>query len=150
AFSDKYKASWFIKASPLSKPGPLLVGALKSILLRFFIPIYILLAVFIISFWGLKTIDDCLFGLLGISLFLIIAALLAFRKIPFSESWANMNKGTNFANSMLVLIIGSFLGLLHYLIVNQFILMLGLAGVFIVLIYFIYRSYLRLDWRFIS
>ena len=58
AFNENFAASWIYLASPLQKPGNIISGALKSLLVKFFAPIYLLLFAFSIYIWGVAVIDD--------------------------------------------------------------------------------------------
>lgn len=147
-YSNQQIASWLFHASPLKEPGWILSGTAKAIVSKFFFPTYLIMFILGISIWGLKVVDDFMLGFANI-MFLGTMILHFFqpKKIPFSDSWDNMNKGSNFTAGLLSLILAGGLGFLHYLIVDKTVLIMGTALVVIVAWFFVFRAYQQTAWE---
>lgn len=147
-YSSKQIASWIFHASPLKEPGWILSGTAKAIVSKFFLPTYLLMFILGLGIWGGKVVDDFMLGFANI--LLLGTSILHFlqpKKIPFSDSWDNMNKGSNFTAGMLSLLLAGGLGVLHYLIVDRTVLVLGAAMVAIINWFFVFRAYQQTAWE---
>lgn len=147
-FSEQYKAAWLFYAVPVPKPGPLITGAFKACAVRFFLPFYLLITVLSVSFWGPVVLDDALLALLNILLIALFIGLTTNRALPFSEAWENQNRGSNFTQGMLTLLVGGVLGLIHYFLVRTYwwmspLMILVTAGI----VWWLYRRYHGLAWE---
>ena len=147
-YSNKQIASWIFHAAPLKEPGWILSGTAKAVLTKFFLPIYLIMFLVGLGIWGTKVIDDYMLGFANI-MFLGTMILHFFqpKKIPFSDSWDNMNKGSNFTAGILSLMLAGGLGVLHYLIVDKTVLVLGAALVAIVLWFLVFQAYQKTAWE---
>jgi len=147
-YSNKQIASWIFHASPLKEPGWILSGTAKTILAKFFFPTYVLMFLVGLGIWGVKVVDDFMLGFANI-LFLGTMILHFFqpKKIPFSDSWDNINKGSNFTAGILSLFLAGVLGGLHYLIVDRTVIVLGAALVAIIAWYFVFQAYQKTAWE---
>lgn len=91
--SDQYKAAWVYYASPVGKPGNIMIGAFKAIWIKYFLPFYIAIAVFALYFWGITVMPDLILALLNVSLFSLLTMRIAYRCFPFSKSEQINNAG---------------------------------------------------------
>ncbi len=147
-YSNKQIASWIFHASPLKEPGWILSGTAKAIVTKYFLPAYAIMFVIGLLIWGPMVIDDFMLGFANIMLLeTIILTFFQPKKIPFSDNWDNMNKGSNFTAGILSLFLAGVLGGLHYLIVDQTVLVMGIALVMIVAWYFVFRRYQLTGWK---
>ncbi len=147
-YSNKQIASWIFHASPLKEPGWILSGTAKAIVTKYFLPAYAIMFATGLFIWGPMVIDDFMLGFANIMLLeTIIITFFQPKKIPFSDNWDNMNKGSNFTAGVLSLFLAGVLGGLHYLIVDQTLLVMGIALVMIVAWYFVFRKYQLTGWR---
>ena len=111
-------------------------------------PAYTIMFAIGLFIWGPMVVDDYMLGFANIMLLgTLILTFFQPKKIPFSDSWDNMNKGSNFTAGMLSLILAGVMGGLHYLIVDQTFLVLAIALVVIVIWYFVFRKYQLTGWR---
>jgi ABC-2 type transport system permease protein len=117
--NDNFQASWIYQATPVAKPGYLISGAFKTILVKFFIPIYLLMFAFAFYVWGLPVIDDFVFGFFNnVFLFLLIINLSDFY-LPFSRQPNAKQQTGKFVQAMLqMLVIAALVGL-HYLVLQK-------------------------------
>lgn len=145
-FSEKYEATWIYYALPIDKPGELLVGGIKAILSKFFLPFYILITIAGSLFWGPMIIFDFILGFFNILLLSTVLIYFNFRKLPFSDTWANQSKGASVQTNIMTMIFGSMLGGIHYLIHNMPLIMAGLTVVSALCFALVLRNYRRLSW----
>jgi hypothetical protein len=84
-YSDKYKAAWIYFTTPIAKPGKIISGALKSLLVKFYLPIITLTFLGAILFEGPRVIPNLFLGLCNqlLIIFLILIALRFFTPILF-------------------------------------------------------------------
>lgn len=145
-YSDKYKAAWIYYAAPLVSPGQLLMGAFKATLMKFFVPFYLVVAVFTLYMWGLKTLPDLLLGFVNVVLINLLFALIFLRKLPFSSEQNIKQTAGTFLRGLLVLIIPGLIGLGHYVVAGE----MWLVGIFALLsaaaFYLLYAKYRETTW----
>ena len=147
-YSNKQIASWIFYASPIKHPGWILSGTAKAIVSKFFLPAYAIMFIIGVSIWGTLVIDDFMLGFANIMLLgTVILSLIQAKRIPFSNSWDNMNKGSNFTAGIMSLILASMLGGLHYLIIDRTMLVMGMALLVILLWYWAFRRYQLTNWE---
>jgi hypothetical protein len=117
-FSDEYKAAWIYQAAPIQKPGEILSGTLKAILVRFFIPLYLFASTAILFIWGEKVIADLLFGMVACILLMLSIFILVDKHLPLSLEPTARNQGSSFVRVVFsILAIGAF-GTGHYFLTN--------------------------------
>jgi ABC-2 type transport system permease protein len=118
AYSEKFKAAWIYFTTPIHAPGKLISGALKAAILKFFIPIMILITLPAIYFLGPGVIPNLV---LGISNQFLICAIIAYtnaRHLPFSTSQTMASKSGAFLRGLLTLIIPGVIGIIHLFLYN--------------------------------
>lgn len=84
-FSEKWKASWVFLATPVVRPGGIIVGAFKAMVAKFYLPLALLVFAVGIFISGPAIIPNLLLGLANQ---LLIAAVLVYinqRQLPFSQ-----------------------------------------------------------------
>lgn len=113
-YSDKFRAGWVYYAAPVEAPGPLLMGSFKAAFVKFFLPFYVVIAIFSLAVWGFSVVPDLLLGLVNVALVNIIFAFIFLRKLPFATE-INVKQGAGgFLKGLMVLIVPGTLGMLHY------------------------------------
>lgn len=146
-FSEKYQASWIYYALPIDNPGELLVGAIKAVLSKFFLPFYLLITIGGVLFWGPAIIVDFILGFFNIQLLSSLMVYFNFRQLPFADSWANQNKGASIRTNILTMVFGGILGGIHYLIHDMPVVMLSLSVISALSVGLVFRNYRRLSWE---
>lgn len=149
-YSDDYKASWIFSSSPIQTPGEVLLGTLKAIFARLFLPAYIAVCIVVVAIWGVDAIDDIIFGLFNNCLMLLVIAFVGDRHLPVSMPPNLRNQTGTFVRNVIMLIVTGAIGAVHYLLAktNSYVL-LGLP-VQLVLIYFLQQAYRRTSWEKIT
>jgi ABC-2 type transport system permease protein len=149
-YSDDYKAAWVYYAMPIEKPGNALIGSAKAQFFKLFMPFYLFLSILILSLWGLKTLDDIVFGLCNIILLALITALLMKPLLPFSEQGNAQEQSGSFIRSMLSLIAFSLFSFIHYLVTLLPFIVLSLIPFQLLAIYFLIKEYRNTPWQKIN
>ena len=149
-YSDKYKASWVYYVSPLQTPGEILVGSVKAMLVKYFIPFYLAVSVFALWVWGAKVLPDIFLGLANVTWFGLLMGYTRLKKLPFSASM-NVQAGTGrFMKGLLIVLIPACVGLGHYLIrasLPGFSWVIWVVFVLsAILVWMIYSKYRELSW----
>lgn len=146
-YTNKHKASWILHASPLKHPGPLFSGTLLAILAAYYTPLMIVIGTAMLFIWGLDIIPDLLLGYVN-SIFLILLSQIISGKrlLPFSNDWANQNKGSNAVIAIISILITGIMGFLHYLVVGKMWITLPMAGLISIGIWGLMRAYRQVKW----
>ncbi|MFC4261765.1 hypothetical protein ACFOWM_02650 [Ferruginibacter yonginensis] len=114
-YNEYFKASWIYLATPLQQPGSLISGAVKSILVKFFIPIFIILFGFSFYVWGVAIIDDMLLGLVNNILIFFLIIHIGKSYLPFSTQVSTQQQTGKFVKMLLQLLFISLPVGLHYI-----------------------------------
>jgi ABC-2 type transport system permease protein len=150
SYTDDFKASWVYFSAPIDKPGGILLGTMKAIIIRLFLPGYFVVSIFIFFIWGLKVWDDVLFGLLNNFLMVLGLAQINKKCLPFSLAPNMRNQTGNFVRSMLSFIMLATLGFGHYLFTKVDIVMLVAIPLQLIAIYIMARIYRETPWKEIT
>lgn len=147
AFSERYKAAWVYQVGPVRKPGPIIMGAFKACVTKYFLPFYLFISLLIILGWGPKALLDIGLAFSNVILIALLMSLVTQKTLPFSQAWENQNKGTNFAQGMLTLIAAGAIASAHYFLVG---LLWWIGPLFLLgsltFLWMAYRSYAGLEW----
>jgi ABC-2 type transport system permease protein len=113
-YSELAPAAWVYLAAPLAKPGEVVLGAIKAVLLQFFLPVQLIVSAILLWWGGWSLADDVLLGLfINILVALLIATTNGYR-LPFSLPIAQVGKGGNVTRGLLLLLGIGLLGLTHW------------------------------------
>jgi ABC-2 type transport system permease protein len=150
AFNENFSASWVYLSRPLYKPGNLITGALKTLLVKYLLPIFIPLFALALYIWGYKIIDDFIYGLLSnVFLFLILTHINK-SYLPFSMQ-PNMSQQTGkFVLVILNFVLIAVLILLHYFATKIWWLPIALIPLPLTGCYFLLRTIQNYGWQKIS
>ena len=147
-FGDDFKAAWVYSALPIRKPGSLIIGSIKAIVLKIYAPMFLILSGIIIFIWGIKVIDDLMLVYLNSMVFTILAAKWDKNHLPFSEEPAMQQQGGNIALVMLSGILLIFFGGIHYVLVTYIpVLVIPIALIMAISLYFLIKDYREMSWR---
>jgi len=145
-FTDSPEAAWIYRALPLKEYGHIMTGALKAILSRFYIPVYLLLTIPCVILWGISIIPQLILSGLGNILIVMLSVLFQKMELPFTKARDMQQKGTNslmaILSMILMFIIAGGIYLTSFLPGWVTFLICGLASGLIVLIF----RYVRKSW----
>jgi hypothetical protein len=112
--SDQYKASWIYYSSPIARPGEVMLGAFKAVWVKYFLPMFGIVSLFVLYVWGPKTLLDIALALTNITVFALGILRVAYRKLPFSALELMKEKGNRFFKTMFIMLLPTSLGFGHY------------------------------------
>lgn len=114
AFSEKFKAAWIYFTTPIQSPGNLVRGALKAAMLKFYIPIIVLIAAPALYLMGLTVIPNLVLGLFNQLLICSLMGYVGPKYLPFSANQTIADKSGAFIRGLFTMAIPSAIALIHY------------------------------------
>jgi ABC-2 type transport system permease protein len=150
AFNENYQASWVYHSLPVSRPGELVLGSIKALFVKYFVPVYVLMFAFCFYIWGISIADDFAFGLFNNLLCYLIFATLSDHYLPFSRQPNTRQQSGRFLIVILQMIIVSALVGVHYLVLPQSWFIYGLMPVMIICCLLLMRNLQQLPWEKIA
>jgi ABC-2 type transport system permease protein len=117
-FSDKYKASWIYYTTPLAKPGEIILGGAKALMMKFYFPIAFLICIGALYFFGAMAIPHLILGIINVLLISTIVVLMGNKFFPFSRAQNNNSNAGSFVRSIFMLLVGGLLGVIHFFFFN--------------------------------
>jgi hypothetical protein len=94
-YTDSPEASWIYRALPLKEYGHIMTGALKALLSRFFLPVYLVLTIPCLILWGISIMPQLILSGLGNIMIVMIPVLFRKMELPFTHARDMQQKGTN-------------------------------------------------------
>jgi len=145
-FSDNFKASWIYQIIPVQRPGYLISGAFKAILVQLFIPIFIIVNIFTLYFWGLPVLIDIVYGFCSILMMTYLMLQMQPPTFPFSDEKSTEQSGRNVVKNLLMFFSIGIMGGIHYLLVYLKINVLFILPVVLVILFLLSRKYRLTPW----
>jgi hypothetical protein len=146
-FTDEFKASWVYLSAPIKKPGEILTGTLKAILMKFFLPIYGFTSIIVLLIWREKAVVDLFFGMQACIFLMIIMAIIAEKYLPLSMAPTARNQGGSIARAIITMMIIGVVATGHYFLTKfDFLLWLACPAV-MACCYFVLRLYRNIEWK---
>lgn len=145
-YSEKFKASWMFFSSPIKNPGQILSGSIKAVLCQFHSITVVIFSLIAIVLFGVSFIPNVLLGVINQILITYTFAVIQSKNIPFSVNSEQAHKSGTFIRSMLQFLLFAIIGVLHYFIFTNLILItisivLSLTG-----IYFLSKHMKSITW----
>lgn len=147
---EQKMSGWIFRSSPMNSPAELFRGIIKAGFVRFLLPVYILLSVVVLFFWGPSKIGDVVIALLANYLMTIIIYYYQTPRFPFSMEKSAVQGGANGLRVFLSMFIVFLIALLHWgLLSMSFHISLLLIPLYLTLIWYTdFRwVYGRITWR---
>ncbi|MEO5911187.1 MAG: hypothetical protein ABIP95_09890 [Pelobium sp.] len=141
SMTDKYKASWVFFTAPHQQPGRILAGMYKAVIIKYYLPYYIFIAAFSLTFWGPSVINDLILSFMVGIAFGILIALFQVKGFPFSQP-INIQKGGKMFISLLIMSVPLGFGFLHYW-AAQWEIVIWIAAAFMTIIAWVAFSFYR-------
>jgi hypothetical protein len=117
-YSEKHKASWVYYITPLSNPGSILLGAAKSVMMKFFIPLVLLITTLGMVLLGIKVLPHIILGMFNVLLIASLLVLVGNKAFPFSMHQNNNSNTGGFMRNMFILLVSGMIGGVHFLLYN--------------------------------
>lgn len=144
-YSEKFKAAWLFAITPVEKPGQLLSGAVKSVIVCFYIPVVLIFSLFAIVVIGPVIIPNLILGCFNVLAVSSFIAYLNLRMLPFSVSAQNVSKARTNRN-FITMLIPVMLGVFHWLIFDFTWAVVILAVLAVIATWMIIDSIRNLSW----
>ena len=144
--SEEFKASWIFNLAPITQPGEVLSGAFRSILVKFMLPIFLFLIIFLSLIWGVYLLDDLVFGALTLINLSLLYSIGGTNKLPFSSEINNKTGGT-FVRNMLFIFATGLIGFVHYFLMKVPYVIIGFTALQLVLALFLFKKYREVGWE---
>lgn len=145
-YSEKYKAAWIFFICPLDKPGKIMSGAVKAVMVSFYIPFVLIIGILGIAFGGPGLIPNLILGCFNI---LTIGSLIAYiflKELPFTISLQNAPKGRMMSRNLITMIIPFCIGGIHWLLFDYFWAVIVLAVLSVVACWMVMDSIRNKGW----
>ena len=113
SMTEKYKASWIFYSTPLQKPGKILAGMFKAVIVKYYLPYFLLIAVFSLVFWGPQVLNDLILAFMVSIIYGLLIALFQVKGFPFSQP-INLKQTGKVFIGLFIFIIPVGLGFLHF------------------------------------
>ena len=126
-YSDQFEAAWIFSAHPNGNRGRWNYGSMMAVLTRFFLPVFALISLLVLSVWGLSRIlDVAVAG--GILLFCSSIYSLFNSSTLFASEYKSGGGGGTLVYLFGIMAVCGILGGLHYMIADYryFVAALGL------------------------
>lgn len=150
AFYDNFQASWIYQSTPLQLPGHIIMGSLKSLFIKFAIPVYLLMLAIALSIWGVKILPDFGFGLFNGFLSFVLYGFFLPKQLPFSSQPNTQQQTGRFIKTLLQILFIAVLVGIHYLLLKNKLIMALVLPVVIVLIWTLMKQIKQLSWNKIA
>jgi ABC-2 type transport system permease protein len=144
--SDQFKAAWVYYATPTATPGRIMSGAFKAIWIKFFLPFWVIISVFVLYIWGAPSLIDILLAVCNMTLFAACMMRVAYRILPFSTKEQMNNAGNRFLRVIMMLAVPGLLGFGHYLAVDMAWLKCIFLMLSAILLWLVWDSYANTSW----
>ena len=115
-YADKKKAAWIYHITPIQYPGAIISGAVKSILCKFALPIFIFLGIMGLWVIGWTYIPSFLLTIGLVTTYSFLFAYLSYKHMPFSRDMMDKQKGRSFFINLFLGLLPFIFGGIHFLI----------------------------------
>jgi ABC-2 type transport system permease protein len=146
-YSEKYKASWIFYSAPVAYPGDVILGAVKAIVLKFYIPIVVLLTIPGVIIGGPAILPNVLLGLFNQLLISTLLVYINYRHLPFSRKQNNNNSGGSFVRNLGVMLISGVIAVMHYMIFKMTVVVWICAALSIIATWLMTGSIRKTAWE---
>jgi ABC-2 type transport system permease protein len=149
AYSSKNQASWIFFASPMKNPGNFLAGALKAIIVYFYLPVTLLLSIVSLIVFGFHIMPNLILALCNVLIIYLLMAIIWFNHFPFSMPIIHGNPKMFLI--LIVITVTLLLGYFHfYLIFNNLLIVCISIPVVLSLGYFLFSIIRKKSWADIA
>jgi ABC-2 type transport system permease protein len=115
-YSDKYKAAWIYFISPIESPGPIFSGSVKAAILKFYLPLALIVSVIGTVVFGIEVIPNLLLGISNQLLLCFVIGYISYRTLPFSQLENTSKKAGSFIRGLISFLIPFITATTHYFI----------------------------------
>lgn len=146
-FSDNFKASWIYQTIPVQHPGHIISGAFKAVTVQLFLPVFVIINIVTLYFWGANVIGDIVFGFCSALMMTYIMLMMQPATFPFSDEKSAEQSGRNVTKSLLMFFAIGAMGGIHYLIIDRNINILYILPLVLIILFLLSRKYRLTPWH---
>lgn len=129
SYSEKYKAAWIYYTSPIHTPGNLLSGALKAMIVKFYLPIVMVVFITAPIVVGASIIPNLLLAMFNQLLIISLTSYIIMRELPFSAAPSTGSKGGGgFLRGLISMVIPTIVAIIHF-VVFKFVIVVCIVAV---------------------
>ncbi|MEO7802220.1 MAG: hypothetical protein ABIR81_09480 [Ginsengibacter sp.] len=149
-FTEQYKASWIYFSLPLKKPGHILSGAYKAIIIKFYTPFAFVLSAAAIYLTGPSIIPSLLLSFSNIFLTGLVNMLFVMKIFPFTMQQNAAQKSGSFVRILFSLVLPGILGIIHFFVFKSIVGIIVVLICSMVLNYFLLQKLRNRNWSAIN
>ncbi len=149
-YSEKYKAAWIYYVTPLKKPGEVILGGALAAIMKFYIPIVLLITIFGLVLVGPSILPNIILGLFNELLIVTLMVYVGKRMFPFSLHQNTNVKAGSFMKNLLVISISGIIAMVHYFLYPYTIVIIILAVLSILATWLMMASIRNSSWESIK
>jgi hypothetical protein len=110
--SEEYRGAWIYRALPIESPAPVLKGALKALLSRIILPVYLFTALILILICGVRIIPDIILIFINMLILIMLSFKMNNKELPFYRDFqTNQNYTVIGVMILLFIVCGACAGL---------------------------------------
>ena len=146
-YSEKYKASWIFYTSPVERPGHIVSGAIKAVLLTFYVPLAVGVSLIAIPFGGAKILPNLLLALSNVVLIITLMTYSGNHYFPFSSSQSTNAKTGSFLSSLFVFFLAGLVAFGHFLIYTNLPVVIICTVLSLVAVWYLFDTLRQMSWK---
>ncbi len=143
-YSDKFKAAWIYFTTPIKEPGLLLSGAIRAMIVKFYLPMFVIICAFAIFLVGPAIIPNLILGCANQLFITALVAYISIKELPFSHAQGQVK--INFIRGLFTILIPASIAGMHYLIYDFMPVVIILAVLSAIACWMILDSIRKKDW----
>ena len=150
-FSDNYQSSWIYKVAPISTPGEILSASVKTISVKLFLPVYIIINGIFIYYRGFGFLVDIYIGFL-LSVMAVVA-MLSYTKLhlPFTTGYADRTAGASkLLQAIIPMFIAGIMAFFHFILCFYHIPLVYPAIIVTIACWYVFKYFRHINWNKIN
>jgi ABC-2 type transport system permease protein len=148
--SENYKSAWVYQVLPINRPGEILTGTLKVLILQLYVPLFVIANIVTLYVWGINHFFDVVAGFCQIVIVSVLMILITKSDFPFSTEKTTANGLKTGIFTFLYMFVAFGIGGLHFLFIKLHFNMIIVSAVLIILTWTVFRILRRRQWRMIE
>jgi hypothetical protein len=144
-YSDKFKAAWMYFTTPIKEPGMLISGAIRAMIVKFYLPLISIITLLSIVFMGPSIIPNLVLGCANQLFITAIVGYISIRELPFSHAQDQVK--INFIRGLFTFLIPASVAGLHYLIYSFMPVVIILAVLALIAYWMVMDSIRKKNWQ---
>ncbi|MFB6341090.1 hypothetical protein ACE1ET_05190 [Saccharicrinis sp. FJH62] len=115
-YTDNAGAGWIYQVLPAPDKKHLQTGAIKAMLYKFYIPIYLMFTIIVLLIWPVNVLVYLLLGAVGTALYAVVGEIFMKNPLPFTQPRDMQRKGGMTLRMMVYMaLMGAMIGMIYLL-----------------------------------